>query len=97
MDINNSYLMNKEKKIEYTIELLIWLWLIKEKILYIQGELMKKDESDINKMLTKLEKYYTDQNLIDKEFIRKLDRINNQVDESIESTIEKSQMENLIF
>ncbi|MDD2891858.1 MAG: hypothetical protein PHQ95_02730 [Candidatus Gracilibacteria bacterium] len=89
--------MNKEKKIEYTIELLIGLGLIKEKILYIQGELMKKDESDINKMLTKLEKYYTDQNLIDKEFIRKLDRINNQVDESIESTIEKSQMENLIF
>ena len=60
------------------------------KIVYIKKELNQKNEQDIDKFLIKLENYYTNHNILDQEFIRKLEKINNQIDESIESTIEKA-------
>jgi len=87
--------MTKEEKIEYLIKLLIGIWLIEEKIDGIKNELFQKNENQIDEIIIKLEQYYQKQNILDKEFIKKLDKINNQIDESIESIVEKFEVEKL--
>lgn len=91
----NFKFMGREEKIEYMIRLLTGIWLIVEKIDNIKNELSKKSDDEIDEIVIKLEQYYKKQNILDKEFIKNLDKINNQIDESIDSTIEKFEVEQL--
>lgn len=85
-----------EKKV-YIIKLLMWIWLIEEKINLIAQDLDKKDDNTIDEIIIKLESYYMEQNLIDKEFIKNLDKINNKIDESVENIIENFNTDNFNF
>lgn len=89
MDIN-------EKK-AYLVKLLIWIWLLKEKINFIAKDIDNKKEDEIDEIIIKLESYYTKQNILDKNFLKNIEKINNQIDESIESTIEKFEVDNFNF
>lgn len=89
--------MTVNEKKAYLVKLLIWIWLIQEKINTIAKDLDNKDENEIDEIIVTLESYYTKQNMLDKAFIKNLDKINNQIDESIESTIEKFEVENFNF
>ncbi len=86
-----------EEKITYILKLLIGIWLIQEKITLIQQELLHKNKWEIDEIIWKLEKYYTTQNIIDIEFIKQLDKINNDLDETLEKTIENFTIENFNF
>lgn len=89
--------MNINEKKIYIIKLLTWIWLLQEKINTIATDLDNKDENEIDEIIIKLEWYYTKQNALDKEFIKKIEKINNQIDESIESTIERFEIDNFNF
>lgn len=89
--------MSTEEKIKYLIKLLLWIWLIEEKVKDLEKELFQKNENEIDEIIIKLEQYYQKQNILDKEFIKSLNKISNQIDESIESTIEKTKVENFNF
>jgi hypothetical protein len=81
--------MNRDEKIEYVIKLLIGIKLLTDKISSVRDDLAQKDIQEIDEIIVKLEKYYIKQNLIDTEFMRKLDKINYQIDELVDSAIEK--------
>lgn len=89
--------MNVNEKKVYVIKLLMWIWLIDEKINLIAKDLDKKSDDEIDEIIIKLESYYTKQNILDKEFIKNLEKINNQIDESIDSTIDKFSLDNFNF
>ena len=95
----NSYrkkIMDKNKKIEYVVKYLIWIWLNQEKIEPLKEELLAKDESFIDDILQKLSNYYEKQNFLDKEYIKKLEKLNNDFDEKIEKTIDEIVADNII-
>lgn len=86
-----------DEKKRYIIKLLIWIGLIQEKIIAIWNELDAKEENELDEIIMKLEQYYLKQDILDKEFIKNLEKINNQIDESIDSTIEKFRVESFSF
>lgn len=86
-----------DEKKRYIIKLLIWIGLIQEKIIAIWNELDIKEENELDEIIMKLESYYLKQDILDKEFIKNLEKINNQIDESIDSTIEKFRVESFSF
>ena len=88
--------MDKNKKIEYVVKYLIWIWLNQEKIEPLKEELLAKDESFIDDILQKLSNYYEKQNFLDKEYIKKLEKLNNDFDEKIEKTIYEIVADNII-
>ena len=88
--------MDKNKKIEYVVKYLIWIWLNQEKIEPLKEELLAKDESFIDDILQKLSNYYEKQNFLDKEYIKKLEKLNNDFDEKIEKTIDEIVADNII-
>ena len=88
--------MDKNKKIEYVVKYLIWIWLNQEKIEPFKEELLAKDESFIDDILQKLSNYYEKQNFLDKEYIKKLEKLNNDFDEKIEKTIYEIVADNII-
>lgn len=89
--------MTLDEKRVYLVKLLIWIGLVEEKIAGIAWEIDKKSEEEIDEIIIKLEQYYQNQNILDKEFMVKLDKINNSIDETIEKTIEKFEVENFSF
>lgn len=89
--------MNLDQKKQYLVELLVWIWLKKEKLSEVAWDIDKKSEEEINEIIIKLEWYYKKQNTLDKEFIRKLEKFNNKIDEVVESTFEKASLNNIKF
>lgn len=89
-------MMLNEKK-AYLVKLLIWIWLIEEKINTIALEVDKKQEWEIDEIIIKLEEYYQKQNLADAHFLQQIEKINNAIDESLEATVEKFEAEKIIL
>ncbi len=88
--------MWKDKKIEYVIKYLVWIGLLETKIESLKVELFSKDEKIIDEILQKLWEYYQKQNILDKEFLKKLEKLNNEFDEKLEQTIDKIVAEDII-
>lgn len=86
--------MERMEKIEYTIRLLLWIGLLDEKISYVENELCQKEEQQIDALITKLERYHTDRHLLDSGFIQKLNKIGNDMNETMEATVERSRLNN---
>ena len=88
--------MWKDKKIEYVIKYLVWIGLLETKIESLKVELFSKAEKIIDEILQKLWEYYQKQNILDKEFLKKLEKLNNEFDEKLEQTIDKIVAEDII-
>ncbi len=88
--------MWKDKKIEYVIKYLVWIGLLETKIESLKVELFSKDEKIIDEILQKLWEYYQKQNILDKEFLKKLEKLNTEFDEKLEQTIDKIVAEDII-
>lgn len=85
--------MNTDEKKAYIVKLLISIWLIPEKIYQVAIDLDKKEENILDEIIIKLESSYATKKTIDKNYINKLDKINNQIDESIEISVENFHLE----
>lgn len=86
-----------DEKKAYLVKLLMWIWLVDEKIASIAWEIDKKPQEEIDEIIKQLEAYYQNQDLLDKQFLQNIEKINNNIDESIESTIEKFNVEKIIL
>jgi len=86
--------MNLNEKKVYIVKLLMWIWIKEEKILFISKELDKKNEQELDKFIIELEAYYKKENILNKDFLNALNKINNKIDESIEKTIENFNINN---
>lgn len=86
-----------DEKKAYLVKLLMWIWLVDEKIASIAWEVDKKPQEEIDEIIKQLEAYYQNQDLLDKQFLQNIEKINNNIDESIESTIEKFNVEKIIL
>lgn len=91
---NNIIFMNLNEKKVYIVKLLMWIWIKEEKILFLSKEIDKKKENELDKFIIELESYYKKENILNKDFINTLNKINNKIDESIEKTIENFNINN---
>lgn len=89
--------LSLDEKKQYLVKLLLWIWLQEESINSIAFEIDKKTNHELDNLITKLEQHYKNQNKIDQNFINKLNQISNKIDETIDNTTEKIQIENFNF
>lgn len=89
--------MEIKDKVDYAIRLIGWIWPYKEKISDIKKELLEKSEKELEEMLIKLESYYTTQEELDRKFIKDMDRLSANLDESLERAVDEQDVEDLLL